>query len=84
MVDELCENPSHWRHTKTLSQWMDAQQIPGICGIDTRALTKIIRENGTTLGKIVNDERLCMFPLNPPLLDPNSRNLVAEVSCVSN
>lgn len=63
---------------KSLSQWMEEQDVPGICGIDTRALTKKIREKGTILGKIIFN-----VPANLPsekFLDPNERNLVAEVS----
>lgn len=51
IVDELCETPSHWKLKKTLSKWMTENNVPGISGIDTRALTKMIRENGTILGK---------------------------------
>lgn len=80
VVDEICETPSHWRQIQTLSKWMEKEKIPGICGIDTRALTKIIRENGTILGRIVRHKQN-EFPLHPPIIDPNTRNLVAEVSC---
>lgn len=52
IVDEICDKPSHWRNTKTLSEWMKEYNIPGISGVDTRALTKKIRENGTILGKV--------------------------------
>lgn len=79
VVDEICELPSHWRQKQTLSKWMKDNGIPGISGIDTRALTKKIRENGTVLGRIVQ---------GPPtdadtetvFQDQNQRNLVAEVS----
>lgn len=50
IVDELCETPSHWKLKKTLNQWMVEHNVPGISGVDTRALTKKIRENGTILG----------------------------------
>lgn len=50
IVDEICEKPSHWRSEKTLSEWMKEYNIPGISGVDTRALTKKIREKGTLLG----------------------------------
>lgn len=50
IVDELCEKPSHWKLKKRLCEWMAEHNIPGICGVDTRALTKQIRENGTVLG----------------------------------
>lgn len=55
IVDEICEQPSHWRSTKTLSEWMEEHKIPGISGIDTRALTKKIRENGTVSGRKMRD-----------------------------
>lgn len=83
MVGEICETPSHWRQTKTLSEWMKEQNIPGIYEIDTRALTKIIREKGSILGRIVFDQPIInSIPLDPPITDPNKRNLVAEVSQV--
>lgn len=51
IVDEICDEPSHWKQKMTLSKWMADHNIPGISGVDTRALTKRIRENGTILGK---------------------------------
>lgn len=63
---------------QTLSDWMEKENIPGIQGIDTRELTKKIREKGTILGKIVHN-----LPLNFDEIifnDPNKRNLVEEVS----
>lgn len=50
VVDELCDKPSHWRSKKALSDWMKEHNVPGISGIDTRALTKKIREKGTLMG----------------------------------
>ncbi|XP_019753921.1 CAD protein isoform X2 [Dendroctonus ponderosae] len=78
IVSEECDKPSHWRNVKTLSEWMQEENVPGIQGIDTRDLTKIIRERGTMLGRIVYT-----LPIDPRSLsipDPNLRNLVAEVS----
>lgn len=51
IVDELCEKPSHYKLKRRLCEWMAVHNIPGICGVDTRALTKKIRENGTILGE---------------------------------
>ncbi|KAK2575539.1 hypothetical protein KPH14_011259 [Odynerus spinipes] len=83
VVGEICETPSHWRQTKTLSQWLEEQRVPGIYEIDTRALTKIIREKGSILGRIIfTPPPANVLPFQPPLEDPNKRNLVAEVSCV--
>jgi carbamoyl-phosphate synthase small subunit len=73
VVSNCIDNYSHWNAKKSLSEWMKENDIPGITGIDTRALTKKLREKGTMLGKIV-------FREDVELDDPNKRNLVAEVS----
>uniref|UniRef100_A0A182VV76 CAD protein n=1 Tax=Anopheles minimus TaxID=112268 RepID=A0A182VV76_9DIPT len=78
VVSEICEEPSHWRSKLTLSNWMAKHGVPGISGLDTRALTKKIRENGTILGKIVQSSVLSIAGLN--FSNQNLRNLVAEVS----
>lgn len=56
---------------------MRSENVVGIEGIDTRALTKIIREKGTMLGKIVLEDDI---PDDVEMVDPNTMNLVAEVS----
>ncbi|XP_029902796.1 multifunctional protein CAD isoform X2 [Myripristis murdjan] len=77
IIGELSENPSHWSSKKSLDQWLKEQGIPGLEGIDTRSLTKKIREKGTMLGKLVVDGT----PEDSiPFDDPNLRNLVQEVS----
>ncbi len=65
---------SHWNAKKSLSEWMKEWNIPGIWDVDTRELTKKLREKGTLLGKIVYDKENISFE------DPNKRNLVAEIS----
>ena len=67
---------SHWNARKTLAQWLQEEQIPGIFDIDTRALTKHLREHGAMAGKIVIEG--CE---DVEIADPNKKNLVAEVSC---
>ncbi len=47
---------NHWNAEKSLSQWLIEYKIPALYGIDTRALTKRLREKGTMLGKIVFDK----------------------------
>ncbi len=64
----------HWNAQKSLDAWLKEQHIPAIYGIDTRALTKKLREKGVMLGKVVVDKD-CAFE------DPNTKNLVSEVSC---
>lgn len=67
---------SHWNAGESLADWLRENGIPGIYGIDTRQLTKIIRERGVMLGKIVVEG--CEEPAE--FDDPNQRNLAAEVS----
>lgn len=66
---------SHWNAEKSLSDWLKEYEVPGIFDIDTRALTKILREKGSMLGKIEFDDNIIDF------YDPNLENLVARVSC---
>lgn len=75
IVSEYEQEFFHWSAIKSLNTWLKEQDIPAICGIDTRALTKRLREQGTMLGKIVLDTKG-----DPVFEDPNQRNLVAEVS----
>ncbi|MDE7471076.1 MAG: glutamine-hydrolyzing carbamoyl-phosphate synthase small subunit [Paramuribaculum sp.] len=69
-------NHSHWQAEKSLADWLKEEKIPGIYGVDTRALTKHLREKGSMLGKIVVEG--CE---EPEFYDPNKENLVAKVSC---
>lgn len=66
---------SHWNAEKSLSDWLKEWDVPGIFGIDTRALTKILREKGSMLGKIEFEDQPIDF------YDPNKENLVAVASC---
>lgn len=56
IVSELCELPSNWQLKKTLDEYLDEQGVPGLCGVDTRALTRHIREHGVMRGRIVTGE----------------------------
>ncbi|GMI42101.1 hypothetical protein TeGR_g12202, partial [Tetraparma gracilis] len=66
---------SHWAAQSSLSAWLKKHGVPALYGIDTRALTKKIRDAGAFLGK-VEHEGLAPIEFD----DPNKRNLVAEVS----
>ena len=52
IVSDYSVEYSHWNATRSLGEWLKQHEIPGIHGIDTRMLTKILREKGTMLGKI--------------------------------
>lgn len=67
---------SHWQADRSLSEWLCEEKIPGIYGIDTRALTKHLRDKGSMLGKIIVEGAE-----DPGFYDPNKENLVAKVSC---
>ncbi len=56
VVREDCTQPSHWQSTKTLYQFLAENGIPGIYGIDTRALTRRLRSAGVMMGAITTDK----------------------------
>jgi len=58
VVQEQCERPSHWASRETLSEWMTREGIPGISGVDTRALVTTIRERGVMMSVLANGPEL--------------------------
>ena len=66
----------HWNAAKSLDEWLKEHKVPGIFGIDTRELTKILREKGSMLGKIVPEGTKL-----EKISDPNLVNQVDVVSC---
>ncbi len=68
---------SHWNGVETLAQWLQREQVPGITGIDTRQLTKVLREHGVMMGKILFDD----MPDQVPEADYEGVNFVDQVSC---
>ena len=50
IVREHCDRPSHGSSERTLDEYLKAQGIPGICGVDTRAITRRLRERGVMMG----------------------------------
>lgn len=77
IVADLCEKYSHWKAKMSLSDYLLKHNVPGICGIDTRALTKRLRVTGSMQAKIVLDGD---DAAKVPFYDPNLINLVAKVS----
>jgi len=57
IVYDLCNVPSHYKSVKTLDEFLKEHNVPGIHGLDTRALTRKIRKNGAMVGKIVQDSK---------------------------
>jgi carbamoyl-phosphate synthase small subunit len=78
IISDYSFDYSHWNAKKSLSDWMTEQNIPGIYGIDTRALTRQLREKGTMLGKVIIEGTEDKLKFE----DPNKRNLASEVSVI--
>jgi len=86
VLQNLCQSPSHWASSRTLHDWLLEEGVPGIYGIDTRQLTKKLREKGVMLGvlKICDEgeepdaESLRKEAAN--VLDPNQTDLVRMVT----
>lgn len=74
IIADYSENYSHWSAIKSLHQWLDENKIPGIYGVDTRMLTRKLREQGTMSGVISVDGKQLNF------YDPNKTDLAGEVS----
>ncbi len=53
IVSDYSEKYSHWNAVESLDEWMKREGVPGITGVDTRALTKLLRRHGVMMGKIV-------------------------------
>ncbi len=81
IVSDYSSNYSHWNAVESLGDWLKREQIPGITGIDTRELTKLLREHGVMMGEIVYDES--DKPTTSPKVWPNygEINYVDRVSC---
>jgi len=77
IVSDYSEYYSHWNAVESLSDWLKREKVPGITGIDTRELTKRLRENGVMMGKILFDDE----PDNIPEANYEGVNFVDQVSC---
>ena len=81
IVRELSRMPSNFRSEDTIQNFLEKNDIPGICGIDTRALTKILRESGTMNGMITTDENYNMDEVMKKLRAYSTGDEVSKVSC---
>lgn len=76
IVSDYSEQHSHWNAVESLGEWLQREKVPGITGIDTRELTKVLREHGVMMGKILFDDE----PNNVPEADYEGVNFVDRVS----
>lgn len=81
IVRELAKRPSNFRSQESLLKFLDQNNITGIEGIDTRALTKILRESGTMNGMITTDANYKLDEVLAKLKAFKIGNVVLEVTC---
>ena len=83
IVSDYSYEYSHWNAVESLGEWLKREQVPGITGIDTRELTKILREHGVMMGRIVfNDEIVGEIDNGQlPMDNYAAVNYVDRVSC---
>jgi carbamoyl-phosphate synthase small subunit len=79
VVHEVCEFPSHHQSVRTLGEWLRHEEIPGIYGVDTRRLARILRERGVMLGAIIVGESVEEIDATS-IPNPNQSDLVKEVT----
>ena len=77
IVSDYSEQYSHWNANESLAEWLKREQVPGITGIDTRELTKVLREHGVMMGQIIFDDD----PTNILQAQYEGVNFVDRVSC---
>ena len=80
IVSDYSEKYSHWNGVESLGEWLKREKVPGVTGIDTRQLTKVLREQGVMMGRLSYEETAetpadTSFPLY------NNINYVDIVSC---
>lgn len=81
IVRELSRIPSNFRSDMTIQQFLEENDVPGIAGIDTRALTKILREKGTMNGMITTKEDYNIEEIIPKLKEYTTGKVVEKVTC---
>lgn len=81
VVADVAEKFSHHRAVESLASWCQRHGVPGITGVDTRAITRLLRDQGTTLGRLaVGDDVHAPVPKEKDYWDPSQENLVDQVS----
>jgi carbamoyl-phosphate synthase small subunit len=81
VVGDVAEKYSHHTAVESLASWCQRYKVPGITGVDTRAVTRLLRDQGTTLGRIaIGADTLSPAPKADQYWDPSKENLVNQVS----
>ncbi|KAJ3936491.1 MAG: carbamoyl-phosphate synthase [Lentinula lateritia] len=81
VVSDVAQRFSHYTAAESLASWCQRHDIPGITGVDTRAITRLLRDQGTTLGRItVGSDTSLPAPKADEFWDPSLENLVDQIS----
>ena len=81
VVADVAEKYSHYLAVESIASWCNRYNIPGITGVDTRAITTLLRDQGTTLGRLaVGADASQPAPAEHEYWDPSQENLVDQVS----
>ncbi len=83
IVREISRMPSNFRSEDTIQNFLEKNDISGICSIDTRALVKLLREKGTMNGMITTNEKYNIDEIIPKLKEYKVTGVVEKVSCSS-
>ncbi len=82
IVSDYSYEYSHWNAVESLGDWLKREQVLGITGVDTRELTKVLREHGVMMGKIIfDDENEELIMNNEEFPSYGDINYVDQVSC---
>lgn len=81
VVGDVAEKFSHYTAIESLHTWCSRYNVPGLTGVDTRAITRLLRDQGTTLGRVaVGDDAALPPPKENEYWDPSQENLVDQIS----
>jgi len=81
VVQDVADKPSHHACVESIGSWCKRHNIPGISGVDTRAVTTLLRDQGTTLGRLaVGTDAMLPAPAAEEYWDPSLENLVDQIS----
>ena len=81
IVSDYSTELSHWNACESLGDWLKREKVPGVTGIDTRQLTKVLREHGVMMGRLVFTDSTECQESPEKNEDYGSVNWVARVSC---
>jgi carbamoyl-phosphate synthase small subunit len=80
VVSDVALKYSHYQAIESIHEWCERHDVPGISGVDTRAITTLLRDQGTTLGRLAVGDDAAYVPTAEEYWDPSKENLIAQVS----